>query len=100
MQKLQYEWSDNDVTNSSQKDKKKKMKTGKYVKGFYFLNKRKMDGNKCLTNMLLAKLGDDSCLQSTGIVRKKVISFPNPRYSTVPSFLTVQLYSVMYILLH
>lgn len=41
------------------------MKTGKYVKGFYFLNKRKMGGNKCLTNMLLGKLGDDSCLQST-----------------------------------
>ena len=61
MQKLQYEWSDNDVTNSSQKD----MKNGKYVKGFYFLNKRKMGGNKCLTNVLLAKLGDDSWFQST-----------------------------------
>lgn len=47
------------------KVKRKDMKTGKYVKGFYFLNKRKMGGNKCLTNMPLAKLGDDRCLQST-----------------------------------
>ena len=30
------------------------MKTGKYVKGFYFLNERKVGGNKCLTNVLLA----------------------------------------------
>ena len=65
MQKLQYEWSDNDVTNSSQKDKKENHEDWKYVKGFYFLNERKVGGNKCLTNVLLAKLGDDSCWQST-----------------------------------
>ena len=82
------------------KIKRKTMKTGKYVKGFYFLNERKMVG----TNVLLMcswpnweMIAADSL---HGTVRKTVISFPNLRYSTIPSFLTVHVYSMMYILLH
>lgn len=63
------------------------------MKVFYFFNKRKYMENH-LINMLLASWEITVACNLPGMVRKKLIIFPNPGHITMPSFLTGQTHSV------